>query len=53
MHHLGQDVVKDPKEAMKWLQLSAEQGNEKAKYVLYGMYKNGTGANKDCKKDVR
>ena len=53
IYHLGQGVVKNPKEAMKWFRLSAEQGNEKAQYALYGMYKSGTGTDQDFKKAVR
>lgn len=44
--------AKDPAEAVKWLQKSADQGNSDAENVLGGLYVSGNGVGKDPAKAV-
>ena len=43
----GMGVVKDEKEAVKWLRKAAELGDARAQYFLGDCYANGTGVTKD------
>ena len=47
MYSDGDGVLKDYKEAVKWLRLSAEQGNADAQNGLGVMYKKGNGVLQD------
>jgi TPR repeat protein len=50
MYSRGDGVLKDPKEAIKWYKLSADQGHGIAQYELGKMYYMGFGVLKDPKK---
>ena len=43
MYYKGEGVTQDYKEAVKWYQLSAEQGHPEAQYKLGVMHENGKG----------
>ena len=43
----GNGIDKDYAQAMKWLKMAVDQGNESAMYHLAGMYKDGLGTEKD------
>ena len=43
MYHQGQGVEQDLKEAVKWYQKAADQGQVNAQYTLGWMYANGRG----------
>jgi TPR repeat protein len=47
MYKLGQGVVKDYKESVKWYRLAAEQGDAQAQYNLGVRYHNGEGVAQD------
>ena len=47
MYASGQGVEKDSKEAVKWFQKAADQGNARAQYVLGFMYAEGRGLMED------
>jgi len=44
MYYDGQGVPKDPKEALKWFRMAAQQGNGRAQFNLATLYTNGEGA---------
>ncbi len=46
---LGKGVLRDFKEAVKWLRSAADQGHAKAQFKLGVMYENGKGVLKDIK----
>lgn len=50
MYHQGKGLAQDYQQALKWLQKSAEQGNELALVALGGYYLEGVGVPKDQKK---
>ena len=47
MYDLGEGVLKDDKEAVKWFRLAAEQGDADAQSNLGNMYHNGRGVLQD------
>ena len=47
MYYFGRRVKQDYSEALKWYQLSADQGYSLAQYNLGVMYENGQGVIKD------
>jgi len=53
MYANGQGVLKDDKEAVKWVRKAAEQGHASAQYNLGVMYDNGRGVLKDDKEAVK
>jgi len=47
MYDIGQGVVRDGKQAVKWYRLAAEQGYADAQYNLGWMYAKGEGVSQD------
>jgi hypothetical protein len=47
MYHYGTGVTQDYQTAIMWYQKAAEQGNDKAQYLLGIMYENGYGVEAD------
>jgi TPR repeat protein len=47
MYVLGQGVLQDDVEALKWFRMAAEQGDAGAQYHLAGMYTDGRGVPQD------
>jgi TPR repeat protein len=47
MYYGGQGVTKDPKEAVKWFRMSAQQGNGHAQFNLATLYTNAEGTPQD------
>ena len=52
MHHKGQGVTQDYKQAVKWYRKAAEQGHAGAQYLLALSYANGEGVAQDDKQAV-
>ncbi len=52
MYYKGEGVTQDYKEAVKWYQLSAEQGHSEAQYKLGEIHENGKGVPQDKDKAV-
>jgi FOG: TPR repeat, SEL1 subfamily len=50
---MGEGMLKDDKEAVKWYRKAAEQGYTNAQYNLGVMYANGEGVLEDDKEAVR
>ena len=53
MYDIGQGVLQDDAEAVRWYRLAAEQGDATAQYNLGNMYANGEGVLKDAAEAVR
>jgi len=53
MHHKGDGIAQDNKEALKWYRLSAEQGNADAQNNLAVMYRKGEGVTQDYQEAVK
>ena len=53
MYLKGRGVLKDTTEAIKWLELAAEQGNVPAQNNLGHIYLNSEGALKDFNKALK
>ncbi|MEO5348426.1 MAG: sel1 repeat family protein [Magnetococcus sp. YQC-3] len=47
MHHEGEGVLQNFKEAVKWLRLAAGQGDAEGQFLLGERYRNGEGLPKD------
>jgi hypothetical protein len=47
MYDMGNGVLQDYKEAVKWYRLAAEQGNARAQFNLGWMYNKGEGVIQD------
>ena len=50
---LGEGVLQDDKEAVKWFKLAAEQGDADAQLLLGGMYRLGEGVLKDFNESAK
>ena len=53
MYEKGDGVPQNYKEAAKWSQLAAEQGDVDAQYNLGLMYANGQGVSQDHKEAIK
>jgi len=46
-YYLGRGAPKDYKEAAKWYERAAQQGDEGASYIIASMYEHGDGVDQD------
>ena len=53
MYRYGEGVAQDIKEGVKWCRKAAEQGHERAQFLLGWMYQNGNGVAKDGKEAAK